>query len=59
MKGSICRVNQACHLFLTEDLRKVADLLRVGSLGDAPAALQHVKIEEAQCSQSQDHGVGA
>src|ERR1035437_4498725 len=42
MKRGIRGVNQARDLFLTEYLRKVTHLLRIGRLGDAPAALQHM-----------------
>ena len=59
VKRGICRVDQACHFLLAEHLRKVANLLRIGRLGDAPAALQHVDIEEPQSRQSQDDGVRA
>src|ERR1035437_1405046 len=48
MKGGVRRVDQARHLLLAEYLRKVTYLLRIGRLGDAPAALEHVDIEEAQ-----------
>ena len=58
MKLRVCCVNEACHLLLAEHLRKVSQLLRIGRLGDAPAALQHVDIEEAQRRQPQDYGVG-
>src|SRR5258708_7730279 len=59
MKGGICRVDQACNFFLAEHLRKMPKFLRIGRLGDAPAALQHVDIEEAQNCQSQDYSVRA
>src|ERR1017187_9345509 len=41
MKGRIRRLNQSRDFFLTEYPGKMADLLRVGRLGDAPAALQY------------------
>ena len=58
MKGCVRRVDQARHLLLAEYLRKVANLLRIGRFGDAPAALQHVDIEEAQRRKPHDDGVG-
>jgi tetratricopeptide (TPR) repeat protein len=58
-KVAFCRVNQTRNLLLAEHLRKVTNLLRIWRLGDAPAAPQHVNIEEAQRSQPQDHSVGA
>src|SRR5208282_4301238 len=57
MKGCIRRLNQSRDFFLTEYPWKVTHLLRIGCLGDAPAALQHVYVEEAQSRQSQDDGV--
>src|ERR1035438_3133618 len=57
MKGGVRRVDQARDLLLTEYLRKVTHLLRIGRLGDAPAALQHVNVEETQRRQTQDYGV--
>ena len=59
MKGKLRRVNQTRDLLLAEYLRKVKNLLRIGRLGDAPASLQHLNIEEAQGSQPQDYGVRA
>src|ERR1039457_2651476 len=44
-------------LLLAEYLGKMTNLLRVGRLGDAPAALQHVNVEETQRRQTQDYGV--
>src|SRR5271166_4878390 len=58
VEGAFCGVNQTRNLLLAEHLWKVTNLLRIWRLGDAPAALQHVNIEEAQRSQSQDHSVG-
>src|SRR5271167_4003203 len=58
VEGAFCGVNQTRNLRLAEHLWKVTNLLRIWRLGDAPAALQHVNIEEAQRSQPQDHGVG-
>src|ERR1035438_10684252 len=45
MKGGIRGVDQSRHLLLAEYLWKVTHLLRIGRLGDAPAALQHAKVE--------------
>src|SRR5208283_5173102 len=59
VEGAFCGVNQTRNLRLAEHLWKVTNLLRIWRLGDAPAALQHVNIEEAQRSQPQDHSVGA
>ena len=59
VKGAFRGVDQTRNLLLAEYLGKVTNLLRIGRLGDAPAALQHVDIEEAQGSQSQDYGVRA
>src|ERR1700733_3030741 len=58
MKGCIRRFNQSCDFFLTEYPGKVAHLLRVGGLGNAPATLQHVDVEEPQSCQPQDYSVG-
>ena len=57
MKGRIRCTDQATDLFLAEYPGKVTHLLRVGRLGDAPVALQHVNVEEAQRRQPQDDGV--
>ncbi len=59
MKRSIGRVDQSRNFFLTEHPGKVTHLLRIGRLGDAPVALQHVNIEEAQRRQPQDDRVRA
>src|ERR1035438_7522105 len=37
----------------------MTNLLRIGRLGDAPTALQHVNVEETQGRQAQDYGVRA
>src|SRR5487761_1299761 len=58
MKRCIRRLNQSRDFFLTEYPWKVTNLLRIGRLGDTPATLQHVDIEEAQSRQPQDDGVG-
>src|ERR1035437_9519063 len=57
MKGGVRGVDQARDLLLAEYLGKMTNLLRVGRLGDAPAALQHVNVEEPQSRQTQDDGV--
>src|ERR1700692_4314890 len=57
MKGCIRGVDQARDLLLAEYPWEVANLLRVGRLGDAPVALQHVNVEETQRCQTQDYGV--
>ena len=57
MKGGIRGVDQSRNLFLAEYPGKVTHLLRIGRLGDAPVALQHVNVEEAQRRQPQDDGV--
>ena len=59
MKGCIRGVNQTRDFFLAEYPGKVTHLLRIGRLGDTPAALQHVDVEEAQRRQPQDDGVRA
>src|ERR1035437_1491866 len=59
MKGGVRGVDQTRYLLLTEYLRKVTHLLRIGRLGDAPAPLQHVNVEETQRRQPQDYGVRA
>src|ERR1700679_3339923 len=48
MKRRVRGLNQSRDFFLTENPRKVTHLLRIGRLGDAPVALQHVDVEEAQ-----------
>src|ERR1035437_10355576 len=57
MKGGIRGVDQARNLLLAEYLGKGTHLLRVGRLGDAPAALQDVDVEETQSRQPQDYSV--
>ncbi len=47
MKGKLGRVDQARYFFLAQHLRQVQNLLRIRCLGNAPAALQHLYIEEA------------
>ena len=59
MKGCIRSLNQPRNFFLTEYPGKVTHLLRIGRLGDAPVALQHVNVEEPQRRQPQDDGVRA
>src|SRR6202453_2398353 len=46
MKRRVRGLNQSRDFFLTENPRKMTHLLRVGCLGDAPATLQHVDVEE-------------
>src|ERR1019366_6322241 len=48
MKGGVRGEDQARDLLLTEYPGKVTHLLRVGRLGDAPVALQHMNVKEAQ-----------
>jgi hypothetical protein len=55
----VCGVDQPRYLLLAEHLGKMTNLLRVGRLGDAPAALQHVNVEETQGCQAQGYGVQA
>src|SRR5450631_4124658 len=57
MKGGVRRLNQLRDFFLTEHPWKVTHLLRIGRLGDAPVALQHVDIEEPKRRQPHDYGV--
>ena len=57
MKGKLCRVDQPRDFFLAEHLRQVQNLLRIRRLGNAPAALQHLDIEEAQSGQALGYGV--
>src|SRR5258708_22482601 len=57
MKGKLCRVDQTCYFFLAQHLRQVQNLLRIRCLGNAPASLQHLHIEEAQSSQALGYGV--
>jgi len=59
MKGCVRGIDQPRNLFLTEYPWKVTQLLRIGGLGDAPVALQHVDIEKTQRRQPQDDGVRA
>ena len=47
MKGKLCRVDQTRDFFLAEYLGQVQNLLRIRRLGNAPASLQHLHIEEA------------
>jgi hypothetical protein len=57
VKGGVRRLNQLRDFFLTEHPGKVTQLLRIGRLGDAPVALQHVDIEEPKRRQPHDYGV--
>lgn len=50
MKRRLCRIDQSSNLLLAEDLRKPQHLLRIRCLGDAPASLQHLDVEEAKRS---------
>src|ERR1017187_9008603 len=59
MKGGIRGVDQARDLLLAEYLWKVTHLLRIGRLGAAPAAFQHVNVEETQRGKPQDYSVRA
>src|ERR1035441_5441796 len=59
MKGGIRGFNQSRNLLLAEYSWKVTHLLRVGRLGDAPVALQHMNVEETQSRQPQDYSVRA
>ena len=52
-------IDQLCHFLRGENLRKVNHLLRVRCLGNTPAFLQHLDIEEAQRRQPQCYRVGA
>src|SRR6202050_1782976 len=47
MKGKLGRVNQTRDFLLAKDLGQVQNLLRIGSLCNAPASPQHLNIEEA------------
>src|SRR5579863_8342054 len=53
------RIDQACHLLRTENLRQANDLPGIGSLGNAPVLLQHLDVEEPQSAKPLDYGVGA
>src|SRR5271168_934830 len=57
MKGCIGSLNQSRDFFLTEHPGKMTHLLRIGRRGDAPAALQHMNVEETQSRQSKDYSV--
>ena len=57
MKGKLCRVDQTCDFFLAQHPRQVQNLLRIRCLGNAPAALQHLDIEEAKSGQALRYGV--
>jgi hypothetical protein len=59
MKGCIPGFNQSRNFFPAKHPGKVAQLLRIGRHGDAPATLQHVNMEEAQRRQPQDDRVRA
>lgn len=56
MKGEPCRVDQTRHFILAQHLRQVQNFLRIWCLGNAPAALQHLYIEEAQSGQALRYG---
>src|SRR5438876_8944204 len=57
MEGKLCRVNQTCDFFLAEHLWQTQDLFRIRCLGNTPASLQHLNIEEAYGSKPQGYGV--
>ncbi len=59
MKRSIGRVDQSRGFLLTEHPGKATHLLRIGRLGNAPATLQHVNVEEPEQRQPQDDRVRA
>jgi len=59
MKRSIGRVDQSRGFLLTEHPGKATHLLRIGRLGNAPATLQHVNVEEPEQCQPQDDRVRA
>src|ERR1700675_3782160 len=56
MKGKLGRLDQTRHFVLAQYLRQVQNLLRIRCLGNAPAALQHLYIEEAQSGQALRYG---
>ena len=56
MKGKLCRVDQTCDFFLAQHLWQTRYLLRIRCLGNTPASLQHLNVEEAQGSKPQDYG---
>jgi hypothetical protein len=57
VEGPLRRIDQTCDLLLAEHLRQVQDLLRIRRLGNAPASLQNLHIEETQRSQLLRHRV--
>ncbi len=59
MKRCVRSFNESRDFFLAEYPWKVPHLLRIGRLGDAPATLQNVNVEEAQRRQPQDDRVRA
>ena len=59
MKWGIGGIDQPRNLLLAEYLGKVAHLLRVGRLSDAPVALQHVNVEETQRREPKSYRVRA
>src|SRR6202167_2143921 len=48
MKRCVGGSHKRAAFFLTEYTRKVTHLLRIGCLGDTPARLQHMNVEETE-----------
>ena len=57
LKGCPGGIDQPRDLFLAEYLRQVQNLLRIRRLGDAPASLQNLRIEETQSCQPLRYGI--
>ena len=59
LKGCSGGINKTRHFLRAKDFRQVDDLPRVGRLGNAPVPLEHLDIEEPQCTQPRGYGVRA
>jgi hypothetical protein len=48
VKGHLCCVDESRNFFLAEHLWQMQNLLGIRSLGNAPASLQHLNMEETR-----------
>jgi hypothetical protein len=57
-RSTVCRVDESCDFFLTQDRRETNDLLRIRSFVRAPWLVEGFNEEEAQGRQPLRHRVG-
>ena len=55
MEKSGGRIDELRNFFLAEDRWQAMILFRIGSLGDAPAPLERLGVEEPQSRQTDRH----